>query len=413
MTNIFNKVTQSVSEAFKGPRTKDFEFEKMAQEYQVCKERMLSLKNIIDRYPEKLEGYKLTLDQIVTSFGTIFDKEQGNYFQFMSNVSSAHKALHDKLLNMCTKLEHLKGSMSRWMEHCSSVDGKLSLREEKRKAFDHYDEKMAELLDERNKLINKGKIPGEKDDEKYVRNVKKYQSSAGEYVDAANDAFKHICYFLDSRYDNILVSVVELIEIEAAFYNEASFILNYFKNIRNTHANIKQSFKPIKREYDASNFIRGKSLLNIDVEKMIKDSESISGVIQGKPEYSQKSSNEINKTKTDNQNNHNMAYNPFNSQNPQKTNNFLDPYSTNPKNNNFGNNTYNTYGNNNFNNNQNNYNNKIDNSIPDPFLNESVNKGNFNPYESQNSFFKINDNPMNPYTPGNTMPDNPFDKPNV
>ena len=60
----------------------------MAQEYQVCKERMLSLKNIIDRYPEKLEGYKLTLDQIVTSFGTIFDKEQGNYFQFMSNVSS-------------------------------------------------------------------------------------------------------------------------------------------------------------------------------------------------------------------------------------------------------------------------------------------------------------------------------------
>ena len=146
---------------------------------------------------------------------------------------------------------------------------------------------------------------------------------------------------------------------------------------------------------------------------MIKDSESISGVIQGKPEYSQKSSNEINKTKTDNQNNHNMAYNPFNSQNPQKTNNFLDPYSTNPKNNNFGNNIYNTYGNNNFNNNQNNYNNKVDNSIPDPFLNESVNKGNFNPYESQNSFFKINDNPMNPYTPGNTMPDNPFDKPNV
>ena len=70
MTNIFNKVTQSVSEAFKGPRTKDFEFEKMAQEYQVCKERMLSLKNIIDRYPEKLEGYKLTLDQIVTSFAT-------------------------------------------------------------------------------------------------------------------------------------------------------------------------------------------------------------------------------------------------------------------------------------------------------------------------------------------------------
>ena len=51
MTNIFNKVTRSVYEAFKGPPTKDFEFEKIAQEYQECKERILSLKNIIDRYP--------------------------------------------------------------------------------------------------------------------------------------------------------------------------------------------------------------------------------------------------------------------------------------------------------------------------------------------------------------------------
>ena len=85
----------------------------------------------------------------------------------MSNFSSVHKALYEKLLNMCARLEHVKGSMSKCMYYSSSVDGKLSLREEKRKIFDHYDEKMAELLDKRNKLINKGKIPGEKDDKKY------------------------------------------------------------------------------------------------------------------------------------------------------------------------------------------------------------------------------------------------------
>ena len=111
MKNNFNKLTQSLFEAFKGPRTKDFEFEKISQEYQVYKERMLSLKNVIDSYPLRLEGYKLTLDTLISNFESIFDKNQGNYFQFMTNVVGAHKALNEKLLNMFTKLEQLKLSM--------------------------------------------------------------------------------------------------------------------------------------------------------------------------------------------------------------------------------------------------------------------------------------------------------------
>ena len=309
MKNTFNKLTQSLFEAFKGPRTKDFEFEKMVQEYQVCKERMLSLKNVIDNYPSRLEGYQLTLDTLISNFETIFDKDQGNYFQFMTNVVGAHKALNEKLLNMFTKLEQLKSSMDKWTEHCSSVDGKLALREEKRKNFDHYDEKMGELVEERNKMISKGKIPGEKDDEKYTRNIKKYQSAANDYVEAGNDAYKHICYFLDSRYDNISISVADFIEIEASFYNEASFIFNFFKNVRNNVMALRQNFTPTQRDYDASNFIRGKSLLNINVEEMMKSCTSISGVIEGKPGYTSKSINEKNKSKNFNQNGNMNNYN--------------------------------------------------------------------------------------------------------
>ena len=71
MTNTFNKITQSIYEAFKGPRTKDYEFEKMAQEYQISKERMLSMKSIIDNYPEKLEGYKFTIETLISHFESI------------------------------------------------------------------------------------------------------------------------------------------------------------------------------------------------------------------------------------------------------------------------------------------------------------------------------------------------------
>lgn len=406
MKNTFNKLTQSLFEAFKGPRTKDFDYEKMTQEYQVCKERMLSLKSIIDNYPSRLEGYKLTLDSLISNFESIFDKEQGSYYQFMSNVVGAHKALNEKLTNMFTRIEQLKTNMSKWTENCGSVDTKLDTREEKRKTFDHYDEKMAELLEERNKIIIKGKIPSEKDDEKYVRNVKKYQTSAKEYIEATNDAYKHMGYFLDSRYENISLSVVEFIEIEAAFYNEASYIFNFFRNIRNNVMSLRQNFQPTRREYDASNFIRGKSLLDVDVEQMMKNSTSISGIIEGKPGYSHKQSNttntEMNKAQTFNQNNY------MNNNNNQRSKSFVDPYN---KNNNYGNNNNynNNFGNKNYASNP--YNKGgFDNSVPDPFANEP-NNGQFNPYGNNNN---ANGPPTNPYDQGNNnTDDNPFNKPNV
>ena len=444
MKNTFNKLTQSLFEAFKGPRTKDYEYEKKTQEYQICKERMLLLKSLIDNYPARLDGYKTTLDNLISNLENIFDKEQGNYYQFMSNVVGAHKALNEKLLNMFLRMENLKTNMKKWTENCESVDSKLALREEKRKVFDHYDEKMAELLEERNKIILKGKIPNDKDDEKYVRNVKKYQSSAKEYIEATNDAFKHICYFMDSRYDNISLSIVEFIEIEAAFYNEASYIFNFFKNTRNNIIALRQQFQPIRRDYDASNFIRGKSLLNIDIEEMMKDCTTISGVIEGKPKSSV---NEMNKAPTFNQT-YNQGNNNFNGTH-QRANSFSNSYNPN---NDYGNkNNYNNnYGNNNFNNNYNNYNNNnnynknnynkniysknnynnnnsniatnpykkgfIDNSVPDPFADQPNNNNvALNPYGGgDNNNNNNNSKPFNPYDQGNNDgTDNPFDKPNI
>ena len=43
MKNQFNKITQGIFEAFKGPRTKDFEYDKMVQEYQFCKDRIVNI----------------------------------------------------------------------------------------------------------------------------------------------------------------------------------------------------------------------------------------------------------------------------------------------------------------------------------------------------------------------------------
>ena len=287
MTNPFNKVSQGIFEFFKGPRTKDYEYDKMVQEYQLCKDQLLNLKSLIDNYPQKLEGYKTTIEELIISFENIFGKDKSMYSKFMQDATNAHKALHDKLTNMFMRVEQLKETTNIWTEHCTTVDEKMKLREEKRKTFDHYDEKMGTLYEDRQKIIAKGDIPSDKEDEKYMRNIKKYQDAAKEYVDATNDAYKYICYFIDSKYQNVSIGVAEFLDIELIFYYEVSSIFNYFRNIKRNVLTI--TFKPPIRDYEASNFIRGKALLNLNIDDMMKNKTNLSGVIPGNPDYSHKS----------------------------------------------------------------------------------------------------------------------------
>ena len=317
MKNQFNKITQSIFEAFKGPRTKDYEYDKMEQEYQICKERILNLKSTIENYPNKLEGYKTFIEELILNTEIIFEGEQGMYSKYMLDVTNAHKALNEKLINMFTRVSSLKEMMEKWTKNSSTVDEKIKLREEKRKTFDHYDEKMSDLYEERQKIIAKGNEPDEKDEERFMRNIKKYQDAAKDYIEATNDAYKFICYFIDSKYENISIGIAEFLDMELTFFIEANQIFNYFRNIRNNVLTIKQSFRPPNRKYDASNYIRGKTLLNMSVEEMKKSKTIISGVIEGNPEYSKNNDNNgLNRSNThQNQSNFINNQNNFNSHN--------------------------------------------------------------------------------------------------
>ena len=57
MKNQFNKITQSIFEAFKGPRTKDYEYDKMEQEYNINKERLISLKSVNICYLIRIQAH--------------------------------------------------------------------------------------------------------------------------------------------------------------------------------------------------------------------------------------------------------------------------------------------------------------------------------------------------------------------
>jgi hypothetical protein len=382
MKNQFNKITQGIFEAFKGPRTKDFEYDKMVQEYQFCKDRIVTLKSVLDSYPSRLEGYKTSIDDLISSCEVIFEGDKSMYHKFITDVVLAHKALNEKLTNMFQRVESLKGETDKWTQNCSTVDEKINFREEKRKTFDHYDEKMGDLYEERQKIFAKGNFPDEKDEEKYIRNIKKYKDAANEYVVATNDAYKFICYFIDSKYENISKNIAEFLDIELIFFHEARNIFNYFQNIKRNVLTIKQSFIPPKRNYDASNFIRAKSLLNVNVEDLMKSSTNISGIIEGtgKPVN-------LNENKTKNEFYRTPSFNNSNKKETPLLNPYID--SDNKPFSNF-------------------YSSNIGNS--NPFQKNNVENNN-NPFIN-NNYPQQPEQKKNPYSEGSSG-ENPFDKPNI
>jgi hypothetical protein len=243
---------------------------------------------------------------------------------------------------MFTRIEGLKEEMEKWTKNCSTVDEKMKLREEKRKTFDHYDEKMGDLFEERQKIFAKGNKPTEKEEEKFLRNIKKYKDAANEYVVATNDAYKFMCLFLDTKYEVVSVGIAEFLDIEVVFYYEAAEIFKYFYNIKRNVLTIKQKFSPPVRNYDASNFIRGKALLNLNIEDLNKDKTCISGTIGGKNDSSNINNKETNnsslfKSNTysyadfQNNKNNNQNKNPFQNQNQNQNNpTILNPYTNGP-----------------------------------------------------------------------------------
>ena len=388
---------QSLYEMFKGPHKKDFEYEKINEEYQITKGRMLTIKSVIDTYPSRLEGYKSINESFISNL-EIFSKSQNKYYQFISNVIGAHKNFNSKLMTMLSDLENMKQLTNRWNDNSSSVDEKLALREEKRKNYEHYDKKLSELFEERNKIISEGRMPEKKDNDKLFNYIKKFQNSANEYIKAANDAYKHLYFFLDSKNNNIILSIVEFLEIEIKFFNEVCYIFNYFKNCRNNIMGMIQSSNSPKSNYDASNCIRGKSLLNLSIEE-IQKYLTIYPREEGNPNFIE------NRGNNQNINNNNSFNNVRKSINNVMMNPFWNDNNYNNSFNNSSDNGFNTSYNYNINASTNYVSNpylkiKIDNSVPDPFS-----------CDSNNNYTNGNKDPhifLNPYNTGNNNIDDPF-----
>ena len=444
-----HKYSPVISQVLGGPIQRDYEYERKCQEFREAKHRMSTIKKVIDNFPRKLEGHKQLLDTIVNTCEFIVDKNQKSYYQFMHNITSAHKALSDKLVGLFNQLSSITNSTNIWIKELNEVVAKVRQREECRKNYEHYEQKLYELNIDRMKEVNKKNKISESDNERFIRNIGKFQKAGKEYIFSSNSAYKSMENYLNVRYDRIVSAMVNLIEAERSFYNEANHIMNFFTNIRNNSLGLRKTLIVSNTKYDAGLFIKGTPILNMSVGDIFSSNYKLpprppipgssqvpygaggpggpggpgglgqsfnnnqnnnnKGIINP---FSADNSNFESNSSNNNNNNYNTfkkintfsGGNAFNNQSTRDTFALSNPYNTqanpysanNNMNNNFG-------GNNNMNNNYNTYDGNNNNNIQNPYKGNNNNnqQNDFDPYGGNNNEDPFTGNDVNPYDGNN------------
>ena len=384
-----------ILQALGGSPQRDFEFEKRAQDFIEVKDRMASLKKAIDNFPLKLQGFKEVLDKISGLCEFLFDKSQKECYQFMHNVSSAHHALSEKLSLLFTQFAQIKNGTAIWVKELNEVINKIKLREQCLKKYNHYEKKLYQLNEDRMISVRKKNKISEADHERFIRNIGKFQKSGKDLIFASNSAFRAIEQFMNNRYDKVIMTMVNLVEAERGFYNEANHIMNFFTNIRNNAFNIKKSYVQTNTKYDASLSIKGRPILNMSVEEIFSANYKLGPL----PQQNNLINNNVNNN-SNNNNNSKGIVNPFTADSNNNNDNNNNDFGNN--NNNYGNNnsgfenksTRDTYAMNNP------YNSQVNNSFP------GNNNYNINNFGKSNTFSNNNMNSSNSFRPKDGY--NPF-----
>ena len=152
MPNIWTKTMQMIYEAFKGPRTVDLEFNGKYEEIKLIVSQIKNISVTIKSFPDKLNGFK----QLCTEICQHLIKPYPNdclYFSQISAIISAHKDMIKCYDECADTLGKLTGSTEEWHKTFNELKLYLKKREEARKIYDHYEEKLEKLIEDKHKKM--------------------------------------------------------------------------------------------------------------------------------------------------------------------------------------------------------------------------------------------------------------------
>ena len=225
MPNFWTKTAQWLTESFNGPRTKDEEFQKLVEKMHLIESGVITLRTILQNFVNYTASMGNLFKEISESIGKIYDPTSP-FYELGKGIKESHELMLKEYTSFYKTTSKLYSKTSEWTTLFTQAKEEIKKREEKRKVYDHYEQKLDHLYEKE----SKGK-KGSKNEEKIERNEEKYKKAAEEYVTSSEQSFKSISEILERRYEMINPVCADLILKELNFFSSISRILKPFEEI--------------------------------------------------------------------------------------------------------------------------------------------------------------------------------------
>lgn len=272
MPNLWTKSTQTLSEAFKGPRTKDTEFDKKIEEFKGIERGINNLRNLLKNYNNLTLGIKNINKEIISCVTSIYSNS--HYDKVSNYIVDLHTSIEKSYCEMVTNIHSIYLKTDEWLSGFNAVKESIEKRNISRKDYDHYDEKLEKIIRQREEKLRKGESSTVKDHEFYERNEKKYKKSTENYVNSCNQAYESMNRLLDNRFIMINPLIRDFLFEEKHFYDNVYRQMSRIDQFNLELSNLDRTFSPSIISYDPCIYIRGGKIIQSSPGENVNENEN-------------------------------------------------------------------------------------------------------------------------------------------
>jgi len=202
MKNLWNRATQRIYEAFNGPKVKDNEFDEKVNEMHNSEKGLVMLKELFLNCERNFAGMRFHCTGVYSSIKAIYDGKP-EYDSTINEIVQVHKEMESLCSNYLKAMNDVRQMTDEWMNLFRDAKFAIEKREKDRREYEHYDEKMEEIMKDRAGKSNESP----KDIEFYNRNEQKFKDASENYVNSCLIAYNKIEAISDKKLSLVNPSV--------------------------------------------------------------------------------------------------------------------------------------------------------------------------------------------------------------
>lgn len=168
MPNLWSTTTQKIYEAFYGVRTRDTEYEAKVEEIKACERHLQGVKTIFFNFQKNTQGIKILCKEVYTHLAMAYG-ENSPYWSTIVEITQIYQEIEKMYDTIAEKINMLATQTQEWDRNFDDVKKNLAIREEYRRTYDHYDEKLEKLVKVRSEKSIKGVDETQKEAQTFER----------------------------------------------------------------------------------------------------------------------------------------------------------------------------------------------------------------------------------------------------